>query len=120
VCIAYEIDGKRCNDFPTNAKPLLGAFRFIRRFPVGILRPRFVEALTDLPKQALVILSSWPDGWRKFRSPIVSLRASRDQTIIVEDQFMDQSGRCWQKAADSSNRFKNINSYGLELGLTAV
>ncbi len=84
VCVAYEIDGKRCVDFPTNAKA------FGRCVPIYETRPGWktsteeCKTLEDLPKQALAYLKFLAE-LMAVPIAIVSLGASRDQTIIVED-----------------------------------
>ena len=84
VCVAYEIDGKRCDDFPTNAKA------FGRCVPIYESRPGWktsteeCRALEDLPKQALDYLKFLAE-LMAVPIAIVSLGAGRDQTIIVED-----------------------------------
>jgi adenylosuccinate synthase len=84
VCVAYEIDGKRCVDFPTNAKA------FARCVPIYETRPGWktsteeCKTLEDLPKPALDYLKFLAE-LMAVPIAIVSLGASRDQTIIVED-----------------------------------
>ena len=84
VCVAYEIDGKRCDDFPTNAKA------FGRCVPIYESRPGWntsteeCRTLDDLPKQALDYLKFLAE-LMAVPIAIVSLGAGRDQTIIVED-----------------------------------
>lgn len=84
VCVAYEIDGERCDDFPTNAKA------FGRCVPIYESRPGWrtsteeCRTLDDLPKQALDYLKFLAE-LMAVPIAIVSLGAGRDQTIIVED-----------------------------------
>jgi adenylosuccinate synthase len=84
VCVAYEIDGKRCLDFPSSAR------RFSRCQPIYQTLPGWQQStahcrtLDDLPKQALDYLKFLAE-LMAVPIALVSLGASRDQTIIVED-----------------------------------
>jgi len=84
VCVAYEIDGERCHDFPSNAR------RFARCRPIYETLPGWKQptdhcrTLEDLPQQALDYLKFLAE-LMEVPIAIVSLGASRDQTIIVED-----------------------------------
>jgi adenylosuccinate synthase len=84
VCVAYELDGERCIDFPSNAR------RFARCRPVYKTLPGWKQStetcrsLEDLPSQALDYLKFLAE-LMDVPIAIVSLGASRDQTIIVED-----------------------------------
>ena len=84
VCVAYEIDGQHCEDFPRNAR------RFGRCNPVYKTLPGWQQStahcrsLEDLPPQALEYLKFLAE-LMDVPIAIVSLGASRDQTIIVED-----------------------------------
>jgi adenylosuccinate synthase len=84
VCVAYEIDGQRCNDFPSDAR------KFARCKPIYETMPGWkrstdeCRSLDDLPKQALDYLKFLAE-LMEVPIAIVSLGAKRDQTIIVED-----------------------------------
>ncbi len=84
VCVAYEIDGQQCRDFPSNAR------RFARCQPIYKTVPGWKRStadcrtLEDLPRQALDYLKFLAE-LMEVPIAIVSLGASRDQTIIVED-----------------------------------
>ncbi|NES93952.1 MAG: adenylosuccinate synthase [Desertifilum sp. SIO1I2] len=84
VCVAYEIDGTRCDDFPS------GSRKFARCQPIYKTLPGWKQStadcrtLEDLPKQALDYLKFLAE-LMEVPIAIVSLGASRDQTIIVED-----------------------------------
>lgn len=84
VCVAYEIDGDHTEDFPTNSR------QFSRCQPVYKTLPGWKQStadcrtLEDLPQQALDYLKFLAE-LMDVPIAIVSLGASRDQTIIVED-----------------------------------
>ncbi|BBD53813.1 Adenylosuccinate synthetase [Planktothrix agardhii] len=84
VCIAYDIDGERCEHFPSSART------FARCEPIYETLPGWKEStadcrkLEDLPPAALSYLKFLAE-LMKVPIAIVSLGASRDQTIIVED-----------------------------------
>ncbi|MBD2312361.1 adenylosuccinate synthase [Desertifilum sp. FACHB-1129] len=84
VCVAYEIDGTQCDDFPS------GSRKFARCQPIYKTLPGWKQStadcrtLEDLPKQALDYLKFLAE-LMEVPIAIVSLGASRDQTIIVED-----------------------------------
>ncbi|MEM6424666.1 MAG: adenylosuccinate synthase [Cyanobacteria bacterium P01_H01_bin.119] len=84
ICVAYEIDGKTCKDLPSDAQ------RFARCRPVYKTLPGWKQPtdhcrkLDDLPKAALTYLKYLAE-LMEVPIAIVSLGASRDQTIIVED-----------------------------------
>ena len=84
VCIAYDIDGERCEHFPSSART------FARCEPIYETVPGWKEStadcrkLEDLPQTALDYLKFLAE-LMKVPIAIVSLCASRDQTIIVED-----------------------------------
>ncbi len=84
VCVAYEVDGQQCQDLPGNAR------RFARCQPIYKTLPGWQQStahcrtLEDLPRQALDYLKFLAE-LMEVPIAIVSLGASRDQTIIVED-----------------------------------
>ena len=84
VCVAYEVDGDRCNDFPSQSQ------KFVRCQPVYKTVPGWQQStshcrtLEDLPRKALDYLKVLAE-LMEVPIAIVSLGASRDQTIIVED-----------------------------------
>ncbi|MFB2878250.1 adenylosuccinate synthase [Floridanema aerugineum] len=84
VCVAYEIDGQRCEDFPSSSRV------FANCRPIYETRPGWKQStaecrtLEDLPGKALDYLKFLAE-LMKVPIAIVSLGASRDQTIIVED-----------------------------------
>lgn len=84
VCVAYELDGEVCNHFPSDAT------RFARCKPIYETMPGWktstadCRTLEDLPREALNYLKFLAE-LMEVPIAIVSLGASRDQTIIVED-----------------------------------
>jgi adenylosuccinate synthase len=84
VCVAYELDGKTSYQFPS------GANHFARCQPIYKTMPGWKQStancrsLDDLPKQALNYLKFLAE-LMEVPIAIVSVGASRDQTIIVED-----------------------------------
>ena len=84
VCVAYEIDGQRCDDFPSSSR------RFAKMRPIYKTLPGWKQStadcrsLEDLPRRALDYLKFLAE-LMEVPIAIVSLGASRDQTIIVED-----------------------------------
>ncbi len=84
VCVAYEIDGKTCEDFPTNANKFANCQPIYRTLPGWQQSTSNCRTLEELPKQALDYLKFLAE-LMEVPIAIVSLGASRDQTIIVED-----------------------------------
>ncbi len=84
VCVAYEIDGKRCQEFPSSSRLFSRCRPIYKTLPGWQRSTAHCRNLEDLPKQALDYLKFLAE---LMSAPIalVSLGASRDQTIIVED-----------------------------------
>ncbi len=84
VCVAYEVDGEQCNDFPSNA------LRFARCQPVYETLPGWQQStshcrsLDELPAAALDYLKVLAE-LMSVPIAIISVGAERSQTIIVED-----------------------------------
>jgi adenylosuccinate synthase len=84
VCVAYDLDGEVCHHFPSDAN------QFARCKPIYQTLPGWQESTThcrtldELPKAALNYLKFLAE-LMEVPIAIVSLGASRDQTIIVED-----------------------------------
>jgi adenylosuccinate synthase len=84
VCIAYEIDGERCDHFPTSARRFAQCRPIYKTVPGWNRETSGCRSWSELPKQAqdyLKFLAELMD----VPIAIVSLGASRDQTIILED-----------------------------------
>ncbi|NEP78284.1 MAG: adenylosuccinate synthase [Okeania sp. SIO3B3] len=84
VCVAYEMEGERCEDFPSSSLQLAKCQPIYETLP-GWQKPTVdCRSLEDLPKQALDYLRFLAE-LMNVPIAIVSLGASRDQTIVVED-----------------------------------
>jgi adenylosuccinate synthase len=84
VCVAYEIDGTRYDHFPTSARLFAKCKPIYKTLPGWKQSTADCRTLDDLPKQALSYLKFLAE-LMEVPIAIVSLGASRDQTIIVED-----------------------------------
>ncbi len=84
VCIAYEIDGVEVKDFPRNARRFAECQPIYKVLPGWKKSTEDCRSLEDLPRQALDYLKFLAE-LMDVPIAIVSLGASRDQTIIVED-----------------------------------
>jgi adenylosuccinate synthase len=84
VCIAYEIDGIRTQDFPSSARQFAACKPIYETFPGWKISTEGCREFSELPAEAKSYLAFLAD-FMKVPIAIVSLGASRDQTIIVED-----------------------------------
>jgi len=84
VCVAYEIDGESCEHFPRNARQFARCQPVYRTLPGWRVSTSDCRSLEDLPRKALDYLKFLAE-LMEVPIAIVSLGASRDQTIIVED-----------------------------------
>jgi adenylosuccinate synthase len=84
VCVAYEIDDKHCHDFPSSARLFSRCRPIYKTLPGWQQSTVHCRSLEDLPKQALDYLKFLAE-LMAVPIALVSLGASRDQTIIVED-----------------------------------
>lgn len=84
VCVAYELDGKTCDHFPGNAAEFARCQPIYKTLPGWQCSTEECRTLEDLPPQALDYLKFLAE-LMEVPIAIVSLGASRDQTIIVED-----------------------------------
>ena len=84
VCVAYELDGSTSYDFPSNANQLARCRPVYQTLPGWQQSTAGCRSLEDLPKPALNYLKLLAE---LMETPIaiVSIGASREQTIIVED-----------------------------------
>ncbi len=84
VCVAYEIDGEKTYDFPSSSRTFLRCRPIYKTLPGWKQSTENCLSLDDLPKEALNYLKYLAE-LMDVPIAIVSLGASRDQTIIVED-----------------------------------
>jgi adenylosuccinate synthase len=84
VCVAYEIEGKRCDHFPSSSRLFAQCKPVYRSVPGWKQSTSHCRSLDDLPPEALSYLKLLAE-LMEVPIAIVSLGASRDQTIIVED-----------------------------------
>ncbi len=84
VCVAYELDGQRCEDFPSNSRLFARCKPIYKTMPGWKRSTEDCKSLEDLPSQALDYLKFLAE-LMDVPIAIVSIGASRDQTIIVED-----------------------------------
>lgn len=84
VCVAYEIDGQRCEDFPSSSRVFANCHPIYETLPGWKQSTAECRTLEDLPRKALDYLKFLAE-LMKVPIAIVSLGASRDQTIIIED-----------------------------------
>jgi adenylosuccinate synthase len=84
VCVAYELDGEPCHHLPSNSTQFARCKPIYKTLPGWRKSTADCRSLDELPKQALNYLKFLAE-LMKVPIAIVSLGASRDQTIIVED-----------------------------------
>ena len=84
VCVAYEIDGKQIEEFTSSARQFANCKPIYKTLPGWQQSTAECRTLDDLPKNALNYLKFLAE-LMEVPIAIVSLGASRDQTIIVED-----------------------------------
>ncbi|MBG1262128.1 adenylosuccinate synthase [Nostoc commune] len=84
VCVAYDIDGDRSEHFPTSSRQFARCRPIYKTLPGWKVSTTECRTLEDLPQQALDYLKFLAE-LMEVPIAIVSLGASRDQTIIVED-----------------------------------
>ncbi|MGA1263174.1 MAG: adenylosuccinate synthase [Prochlorothrix sp.] len=84
VCVAYNIEGERCEAFPTNSHRLGKCEPIYETLPGWQQSTADCRRLEDLPKTALNYLKFLAE-LMDVPIALVSVGPSRDQTIIVED-----------------------------------
>jgi adenylosuccinate synthase len=84
VCVAYELDGERCEELPGSSHAFARCKPIYKTMPGWKQSTDHCRSLEDLPKAALEYLKFLAE-LMDVPIAIVSLGASRDQTIIVED-----------------------------------
>jgi adenylosuccinate synthase len=84
VCVAYELDGAPCVDMPGSARQFAACQPVYETLPGWQQSTANCRTLEELPKQAVDYLEFLAE-LMEVPIAIISLGASRDQTIIVED-----------------------------------
>ena len=84
VCIAYELNGKTINYFPTNADDLRRCKPIFKKLKGWQCSTADCRKLSDLPDGAMNYLRFLAE-LMEVPIAIVSLGANRDQTIVIED-----------------------------------
>jgi adenylosuccinate synthase len=84
VCVAYEIDGVNCENFPSSAKKFSSCRPIYKTLPGWKQPTGNCRSWSDLPRQAQEYLK-YLEELMEVPIAIVSLGPSRDQTIILED-----------------------------------
>jgi adenylosuccinate synthase len=84
VCIAYELDGQVVRDFPSDARAFARAVPIYETLAGWQQSTSECKNVEDLPEAAKTYLKFLAD-LMEIPIAIISLGASRGQTIIVED-----------------------------------
>jgi adenylosuccinate synthase len=84
VCVAYELEGELCRDMPGSARKFAACTPVYETLPGWQQPTAHCRDLEELPKQAVDYLEFLAE-LMEVPIAIISLGASRDQTIIVED-----------------------------------
>lgn len=84
VCVAYELDGQRIDHFPSSAEDFARCRPVFEILPGWQCSTAHCRSLDDLPATAMAYLRFLAE-LMEVPIAIVSLGASRDQTIVVED-----------------------------------
>ncbi len=84
VCVAYELDGERIDHFPSSSDDFARCQPIFETLPGWQCSTEDCRKLVDLPEAAMAYLRFLAD-LMEVPIAIVSLGASRDQTIVVED-----------------------------------
>ncbi len=84
VCVAYELDGRRIDHFPSSSDEFARCRPVFKSLPGWQCSTAECRALEDLPPTAMAYLRFLAE-LMEVPIAIVSLGAKRDQTIVVED-----------------------------------
>ena len=84
VCVAYEINGERCEHFPSNSRRFANCRPIYQTFKGWQKSTSDCRSWEDLPREAQDYLKFLAE-LMEVPIAIVSLGANRDQTIILED-----------------------------------
>ena len=84
VCVAYDLDGRRIDHFPSSAEDFARCQPIYETLPGWQCSTAECRSLEDLPATAMAYLRFLAE-LMEVPIAIVSLGAQRDQTIVVED-----------------------------------
>jgi adenylosuccinate synthase len=84
VCVAYELDGRRIDHFPSSSEDFAQCRPLFQTLPGWQCSTADCRRLEDLPPAAMAYLRFLAE-LMEVPIAIVSLGAQRDQTIVVED-----------------------------------
>jgi adenylosuccinate synthase len=84
VCVAYDIDGEICREFPTHATKFANCKPIYKTIPGWQQSTSHCQTLEELPQKALNYLKFLAE-LMELPIAIVSVGPGRDQTIIIED-----------------------------------
>ena len=84
VCTSYDLNGERINFFPSSAEAFSQCTPIFETLPGWQTSTSNCRSLEDLPKAAMSYLRFLAE-LMEVPIAIVSLGASREQTIVVED-----------------------------------
>ena len=84
VCIAYELNGKRIDHFPSGSEDFSNCKPVFKSLPGWQCTTAACKRLEDLPTKAMDYLRFLAE-LMEVPIAIVSLGANRDQTIVIED-----------------------------------
>ena len=84
VCVAYELDGQKIDHFPCSSEDFARCKPIFETLPGWQCSTADCRRLEELPQTAMAYLGFLAD-LMEVPIAIVSLGASRDQTIVVED-----------------------------------
>lgn len=84
VCVAYDIDGETCREFPTHATKFANCKPIYKTIPGWQQSTSHCQTLEELPQKALNYLKFLAE-LMELPIAIVSVGPGRDQTIIIED-----------------------------------
>ena len=84
ICVAYELNGKRIDYFPTSVEDFEQCNPIFKKLPGWRCSTENCRRLEDLPPAAMSYLRFLAEIM-EVPIAIVSLGANRDQTIVIED-----------------------------------
>jgi adenylosuccinate synthase len=84
VCVAYEVDGRRCDELPVNQAEFARAVPVYEAFPGWTEDLSAARTLDDLPRNAREYVTALE---KLIRAPIsaIGVGPGRDETIVVRD-----------------------------------